>query len=496
MKPIIVALLLVAGLWAGAGFGQVEVEWEYRYNRSRGNDGNPTKDVCTDFIRTSDGCYVLAGYSEIEDIRHNDFWIVKTDSMGRLLWSRNYGGSGNDLCQRVVELPNNDLLLCGKTTTFGGGVLIIRTDSSGDSLWSQRISGQYIDIPFDFCINENELLIIGALTAYYTGDDYEGNPIWEDRLVMRKMNTEGEIVVSCLYPGIGHWDGQSVLSLDNDGYLVSSGGSGYGGLFRLDEELDSLWLVRYEREYENFFIGLVAINQDGFAIAGWGRTGGVSAKIWLLRTDSHGDTLWTRVIGNQSQSHTCNSIIQTIDNGFALVGDRWDGINTANAGGILVKTDSIGEVQWTFVNGDGSTEFNRVIEKDDGSFLLAGKRGPYGRVGDADYFLLKTTPDPVTVRKPSSNFELSEMNLFSAYPNPFNSTLNIGFSGPINREATGLFIVDPLGRKVAEFNGRWKMENGTRGSVVWNAEGLPAGKYVIYLTAGNQTASQSVTLLK
>jgi hypothetical protein len=52
------------------------------------------------------------------------------------------------------------------------------------------------------------------------------------------------------------------------------------------------------------------------------------------------------------------------------------------------------------------------------------------------------------------------------------------------------------GRLVEEFDGKWKMENGTEHSVVWNAEGLPGGIYLIRLVAGGEVKTVKAVLLR
>jgi hypothetical protein len=82
---------------------------------------------------TADGGYILAGTTASYGAGNEDVWLVKTDSAGNSLWSRTFGGTGNDRCRSIVVLPDGGFVL----GVGGADFRIIRTDASGDSLWSR-----------------------------------------------------------------------------------------------------------------------------------------------------------------------------------------------------------------------------------------------------------------------------------------------------------------------------------------------------------------------
>jgi hypothetical protein len=96
----------------------------------------------------------------------------------------------------------------------------------------------------------------------------------------------------------------------------------------------------------------------------------------------------------------------------------------------------------------------------------------------------------------SNNLQSSIFNLHSAFPNPFNSSTTIRFSTGSAARPTRLGVYGIDGRLVEEFDGKWKMENGTKHSVVWNAEGLPGGIYLIRLESGSEVKIIKAVLMK
>ena len=97
---------------------------------------------------TADGGFILNGYTMSYGSGQTDYYMLKTDASGNLLWSRTYGGSNYDNGTSILQLPGGGYLLGGYTKSFGdtdGDFWIIRTDANGDSLWSQIYGGSGIE---------------------------------------------------------------------------------------------------------------------------------------------------------------------------------------------------------------------------------------------------------------------------------------------------------------------------------------------------------------
>jgi hypothetical protein len=87
-------------------------------------------------------------------------------------------------------------------------------------------------------------------------------------------------------------------------------------------------------------------------------------------------------------------------------------------------------------------------------------------------------------------------SLGPAFPNPFNSSTTIRFSTGSRAAPTRLAVYGIDGRLVKEFDEKWKMENGTEHSVVWDAGELPGGIYLIRLESGAETRTVKAVLIK
>jgi hypothetical protein len=106
--------------------------------------GGPNSENGWSVVEGSDG-YILAGFTNSMGAGGFDFYLLKTDDEGNMLWSRTFGGTGDDRCWAIIQTADRGYLLAGETTSFGSGeedVYIVRTDTNGDSLWSSSFGGE------------------------------------------------------------------------------------------------------------------------------------------------------------------------------------------------------------------------------------------------------------------------------------------------------------------------------------------------------------------
>ncbi len=96
-----------------------------------------------------------------------------------------------------------------------------------------------------------------------------------------------------------------------------------------------------------------------------------SSNILIIRTNSSGDTLWTRII-NSGENDFCVKVIETSDLGFAVLANRVSSANNSKI--ILIKLDALGVVQWnkTFLNNIYGLTGYSFIEKMQGGYLICG----------------------------------------------------------------------------------------------------------------------------
>jgi|GEM_PF-6034749 len=118
--------------------------WTKTYLPTTGSyEGTPT------IIKTSDGNYIIGTVVD----SNNDYVLIKVDPNGNVLWNKQYGGTGIDYLTSIKEFPNGDLMIGGYSNSSKSGnksessyagtqdFWIIRTDQAGTILWDKNIRG-------------------------------------------------------------------------------------------------------------------------------------------------------------------------------------------------------------------------------------------------------------------------------------------------------------------------------------------------------------------
>jgi hypothetical protein len=138
----------IAGLTVsfGAGGGDVyliktdasgDTLWTRTYGGTDADVGNSVQ-------QTSDGCYIVAGSTKSFGAGGADVYLIKANISGDALWTRTYGGSDHDEGYSVQQTTDGGYVIAGYTCSYGSGnadVYLIKTDASGDTLWTRTYGG-------------------------------------------------------------------------------------------------------------------------------------------------------------------------------------------------------------------------------------------------------------------------------------------------------------------------------------------------------------------
>lgn len=139
---------IVAGNLAGFGTGNFDA-WIIKTNSS-GNIvfskvfGGVDFDVASSVQQTTDGGYIIGGYTTSFGAGNVDFYLIKTDAAGNLTWSKTYGGPDSEYCTDAIQTTDGGYILAGWTgdvSTTVCDIYIIKTNSSGDTLWTKTYGG-------------------------------------------------------------------------------------------------------------------------------------------------------------------------------------------------------------------------------------------------------------------------------------------------------------------------------------------------------------------
>jgi hypothetical protein len=143
----------IAGKW-GAVLAESEYDMGVVKTDADGNlqwikiYGGPNFDTGLSMLQTRDGGYAIVGETESFGAGDRDFWLVKTDVNGNMQWNRTYGGPSSEIPWSIVQTKGGGYAIGGYTRSFGAGAedfWLVRTDVNGNMLWNKTYGGMNLD---------------------------------------------------------------------------------------------------------------------------------------------------------------------------------------------------------------------------------------------------------------------------------------------------------------------------------------------------------------
>jgi hypothetical protein len=189
-------------------------------------------------------------------------------------------------------------------------------------------------------------------------------------------------------------------------------------------------------------------------------------------------TYRTNTIGG-SNSDFGFSILQATDGGYVIAGST-ESFGAGDRDVWLIKTDTNGDTMWTKTIGGSSTDQAWSVEQTyDGGYIITGWTESFG-AGGRDILLIKVAPD-ITAIDENPHVSLNDYQLLQNYPNPFNPSTTIEFTLP-NSEFVELKVYNILGKEVSTLVSK-RLNQGNH-TYTFDGKNLASGVYIYKIQAG------------
>ncbi|HDN58708.1 MAG TPA: hypothetical protein ENF20_01990, partial [Candidatus Marinimicrobia bacterium] len=268
--------------------------------------------------QTSDGGYIIAGTTESYGAGNGDFWLVKTDSNGNKQWDKTFGGTNIDGASSVQQTSDGGYILAGYTGSYGAGNFdfwLVKTDSEGNKEWDRTFGGTSRDEAYSVQQTSDGGYIITGST------EIGGYDFW-----LVKTDSNGNKQWNATFGGIS-WDvAHSVQQTSDGGYILAGNTYSYGAgrsdfwLVKTDSDGNKQWDKTFGGTGRDEAYSVQQTSDGGYIIAGFTESYGAGfTDAWLVKTDSEGNKVWDKTFGgaNNDRAH---SVQQTSDGGYILAG--------------------------------------------------------------------------------------------------------------------------------------------------------------------------------
>jgi len=294
--------------------------------------GGSEDDVAYSVFPTSDNGYIVAGYTESFSKTIRDFWILKLNEKGEIIWDKKYD-TWDDVAYSIQETSDGGFIVAGETHRANYRGWVLKLNSNGDKVWD-RILAKSTQDSIIYAVKETpekNYVVAGGAQTRSDGYCYE---FW-------------------------------VIKLDSNGNLI--------------------WDKTYHRrnyiEFDDIAYDIdVAV--DGYIVGGYNAYHGSNS--WIIKIDKNGNFKWDFVISDS----VCNSVLTTLNSNFVLTGE-----GSFNSEDLYVnKIDSLGHSLWHRWFGGNYYESGEEVKfSSDNKYIVVGTKQTTSSLGTGftDYWILK-----------------------------------------------------------------------------------------------------------
>lgn len=301
--------------------------------------GGNSDESAHDIEQTFDGGYIILARSyssangNVTDSNNgqSDYWVVKVDDLGNIVWNKLYGGISIEHPAGIQQTLDGGYVVSGYSFSSNNGDVtevnhgnedfwVLKLDSLGNKLWDRLLGGNGNERCTDILQTEDEgYIVVGNSSSSTSGD---------------VMGVNHGVTGS--NPGSFDWWVVRLDSLGNIQWGKLLGGSGYDGASEIRQTIDGGFVI----------IGDAGSSQSGdVAQVNNGLKDG-----WIAKVDGLGNLIWEKLLGGDDQEFF-ESLCQTSEGSLILLGHTKSStsgdITLTNHGGIdvwIIKVDKSGNL--------------------------------------------------------------------------------------------------------------------------------------------------------
>ena len=401
-----------------------DIEWQNTI-------GGTSADLCYNALATSDGGFLLIGNSNSfisgDKTENNlgiaasyDYWVVKVDASGNVVWDNTIGGYKSDDLRSLIETSDGGYLLGGwsdsdisvdKSENRIGGAgygdyWVVKLDLDGNILWENTIGGTKSDELYDIEETASGTYILGG-TSYSPADfdktipstnhdiwlveiDNLGTVIWQkviggsstDRFVEMEITSDGGLLIGA----------SSLSGISGDKTEINHGGNDLW-VIKLDAARNIQWENSFGGTISDYMRDVIELPEGGYMILGASQSNMSADKsdnafgvmnyndFWLIKLDEDGNALWDTIYGGDGEDYPASVMLST-DGNILLLGNsnsQISGNKTTNTYAStydiwVIKITTTGVKLWEKCMGGDSYDFPaEMVLANDGGVVIASQ---------------------------------------------------------------------------------------------------------------------------
>ena len=405
------------------------------------NFGGSRNESAQAIVKTTDGGFAILGYTEsingdisTKTEEENDYWFLKFDENSNLQWNKTYGGSKDDIGQSLAQTSDGGFILTGYSMSSDGDASknegfhdnwILKLDAQGNLEWQSSYGFSGHDHSYDILeASQGGYFFTGFLditSARADGNTEKGNSLTSHGVGEfwgTKIDEEGSVQWRGYFGGTNNDRAHGVVQTNDGGFVMAgftesddfdisnTNGSYDFWVVKVDSFGNLIWEQSFGGEGIEVSYDIAKTRDNGFVVVGntFSTNGDIllnhgESDMWMIKLDEEGNLIWEQTYGG-SQFDLAQAVVQSKDGGFLITGnsksdDKDSSLNNGENDIWLVKTNAFGDLVWEKSFGGSGLDFGfDLLENTDGSILIVGESsstdfGSISSKGNADLILLK-----------------------------------------------------------------------------------------------------------
>jgi hypothetical protein len=269
-----------------------------------------------------------------------DVFLTHFSLAGKLLWQKNYGGSGIDFGIDIKLKDNGNFLIAASTTSEDVDVSenkgltdfwLFELDPAGNIVWEKTYGGSDLEYLDGFFVDGNDSIYLLGGTKSNDGDisfNHGDKDVW-----LVKTNGQGEILWEKTYGGSESDEGKVIRLSHNDNIIIASTSRSEDGDITKSYGLNDFWIFEvdnsgkllWQRSYggsKNDSPKDLFVTEDGYLIGGttYSFDGNITenkgrSDVWMLKIYKEGILNWQHTFGG-SGVESCTKIVYSASSNY------------------------------------------------------------------------------------------------------------------------------------------------------------------------------------
>jgi len=389
-------------------YGQPDTLWTRVFDAGQSNDYGYMVQ------QTFDGGFIIC--CSAERMLSSDIYLIRIDEYGDTVWTSVFGADSVNHGYAVRQTPDSGYVIAGCGGSYmAPDIYLAKTDTGGNTLWTKHYTGfgddraKYLHHTYDGGY------IITGYTAAMAGGPAD--------LFLMHTNSQGDSSWFTVYGGAGDEQGQCVQQTPDSGYIVVGWTESYGAgesdfwISKHNSNGDTVWTKVYGDSLSEQGWSVCCTSDSSYVMVGMTESVGAGdADLWILKTDADGDTVWTKTYGGVYNDYG-RSIEETHDGGYIIAGHTYS-FGAGYYDMWLIRTDSLGDSLWSITLGGGGHDYCYSVQQtSDLGFIASGSTDSFGSI-NRDVFVVRLETEAGVVEKTISSERQSSIRYTTILSGP------------------------------------------------------------------------------